>query len=53
MLDFAALDVALGLVFVFVVLSLVCSALVETLSSLFAWRAEYLGKACTPSSASG
>jgi hypothetical protein len=42
--DFAALDVALGLIFVFVVLSLVCSAIMETLSSVLAWRAAYLKK---------
>jgi hypothetical protein len=42
--DFAALDVALGLIFVFLVLSLVCSALMETLSSMLAWRAAYLKK---------
>jgi hypothetical protein len=42
--DFAALDVALGLIFVFLVLSLVCSALMETLSSILAWRAAYLKK---------
>jgi len=42
--DFAALDVALGLIFVFLVLSLVCSAIMETLSSMLAWRAVYLKK---------
>jgi hypothetical protein len=42
--DSAALDVALGLIFVYVVLSLVCSALVETISSVFAWRADFLKK---------
>lgn len=42
--DFAALDVVLGLVFVYVVLSLLCSAVVETLSSVFAWRADFLKK---------
>jgi hypothetical protein len=42
--DFAALDVALGLIFVFLVLSLVCSAIMETLSSVLAWRAAYLKK---------
>ncbi len=42
--DSAALDVALGLIFVYVVLSLVASALVETISSVFAWRADFLKK---------
>ncbi len=42
--DSAALDVALGLIFVYVVLSLVCSAIVETISSVFAWRADFLKK---------
>lgn len=42
--DFAALDVALGLIFVFLVLSLVCSAIMETLSSVLAWRASFLKK---------
>ena len=42
MLDFAALDVALGLIFVYLVLSLVCSALNETISSIFSWRAAFL-----------
>ena len=42
MLDFAALDVALGLIFVYPVLALVCSALNETISSVFSWRASYL-----------
>jgi hypothetical protein len=42
LLDFAALDVAIGLIFVFIVLSLVCSALNETLSSIFSWRAKFL-----------
>jgi hypothetical protein len=42
MLDFAALDVALGLIFVYAVLALVCSALNETISSIFSWRATYL-----------
>ena len=42
MLDFAALDVALGLIFVYLVLALVCSALNETISSVFSWRATYL-----------
>ncbi len=42
MLDSAVLDVAFGLVFVFVILSLACSALNETISSIFNWRAEFL-----------
>jgi len=42
MLDSAVLDVAFGLVFVFVILSLACSALNETISSLFNWRAKFL-----------
>jgi hypothetical protein len=40
--DFAALDVALGLIFVYLVLALVCSAVTETLSSMMAWRADTL-----------
>jgi hypothetical protein len=42
MFDFAALDVAIGLIFLYLVLSLVCSALNETISSLFSWRAKFL-----------
>ena len=42
MFDFAALDVALGLIFVYLVLALVCSALNESLSSVFSWRAHFL-----------
>ena len=42
MFDFAALDVAIGLIFVYLVLSLVCSALNETISSVFSWRAKFL-----------
>jgi len=42
MFDFAALDVALGLIFVYLVLALVCSALNETISSVFSWRASFL-----------
>jgi hypothetical protein len=41
-LDFAALDVALGLIFVYLVLALVCSALNETISSVFSWRSHFL-----------
>jgi hypothetical protein len=40
--DFAALDVALGLIFVYLLLALVCSAVTETLSSMMAWRADTL-----------
>ncbi len=42
MFDSAVLDVAFGLVFVFVLLSFACSALNETISSIFNWRAEFL-----------
>ena len=42
MLDAPAFDVALGLVFVYLVLSFVCTALNETVASLFAWRADTL-----------
>jgi hypothetical protein len=42
MLDFAALDVALGLIFVYLVLALVCSALNETIASALSWRAKFL-----------
>jgi hypothetical protein len=42
MFDFAALDVAIGLIFVYLVLSLVCTALNETISSVFSWRAKFL-----------
>lgn len=42
MFDFAALDVAIGLIFVYLVLSLICSALNETISSVFSWRAKFL-----------
>ncbi|HEX2045087.1 MAG TPA: hypothetical protein VHF23_05620 [Gaiellaceae bacterium] len=42
MFDFAALDVAIGLIFVYLVLSLACSALNETISSVFSWRAKFL-----------
>lgn len=44
MLDHPIVDVALGLVFVYLVLSLVCTAANETLSSVFAWRADFLKK---------
>ena len=42
MFDSAVLDVAFGLVFVFVILSFACSALNETISSIFNWRAAFL-----------
>jgi hypothetical protein len=42
MFDLAALDVALGLIFVYLVLSLVCTAVNETASSVLAWRADTL-----------
>ena len=42
MFDFAALDVALALIFVYLVLALVCSALNETISGVFSWRASFL-----------
>jgi hypothetical protein len=40
--DFAALEVALGLIFVYLVLALVCTAVNETVSSVLAWRADTL-----------
>jgi hypothetical protein len=42
LLDFAALDVALGLIFVYLVLALVCSALNEAVASALGWRAKFL-----------
>jgi hypothetical protein len=41
-LDSTAFDVALGLIFVYLVLSLVCTAVNETAASIFAWRADTL-----------
>jgi hypothetical protein len=41
-LDSTAFEVALGLIFVYLVLSLVCTAVNETVASLFAWRADTL-----------
>lgn len=38
----AAIDVVFGLIFVYLVLSLIASALGETLSSILAWRADVL-----------
>jgi hypothetical protein len=40
--DFAAVDVVLGLIFLYLVLALICSALNETVSALLAWRAKML-----------
>ncbi len=45
MLNFAALDVALGLIFVYLVLALVCSALNETIASILSWRRSSCAKA--------
>jgi hypothetical protein len=42
LLDFAAVQVALGLVFVYLVLALVCSALNEAISTAWRWRARFL-----------
>jgi hypothetical protein len=42
MTDFPALDVAIGLIFLFVVLALVCSTLNETISTAIGLRARYL-----------
>jgi hypothetical protein len=42
MFSFAALEVALGLIFVYLLLSLACTALNETVSSLLSWRAKFL-----------
>lgn len=42
MFDFAAIQVALGLIFVYLVLALVCSALNEAISSARSWRAHFL-----------
>jgi hypothetical protein len=39
-----ALDVVFGLIFIYLALSLICSALNETLASISAWRAEFLRK---------
>jgi hypothetical protein len=38
----AALDVVFGLIFLYLVLSLICSALNETIASVLAWRADLL-----------
>jgi hypothetical protein len=43
--SFPALDVAIGLAFLYFVLALVCSALNETVAGVFKWRAQELEKA--------
>jgi hypothetical protein len=45
MSNFPALDVALGLAFLYFVLALVCSTLNETVAGVFKWRAQELEKA--------
>ncbi len=42
MFDFAALDVAIGLIFLFFILSLICSAINEFVASMLRWRAAFL-----------
>ena len=42
MLDLAALDVAIGVVFLFFILSLICSSINEFVAYLFGWRAQTL-----------
>jgi hypothetical protein len=42
MFSFATLEVAFGLVFLYLILSLVSSAVNETISSVFSWRAKFL-----------
>ena len=42
--DHPAIEVVLGLIFVYLVLSLLCTAINETISSMFAWRADFLKK---------
>lgn len=44
MLDFSALDVAVGLFFLWFVLSLICSALNEIVASALKWRSQMLGE---------
>src|SRR3954447_23555457 len=39
---FPALDVLIGMLFVYVLFSLICSAINEAIASLFAWRAKNL-----------
>src|SRR5438132_817626 len=45
MTNFPALDVAIGLAFLYFVLALVCSTLNETVAGAFKWRAQELEKA--------
>jgi hypothetical protein len=45
MTNFPALDVVIGLAFLYFVLALVCSALNETVAGAFKWRAQELEKA--------
>ena len=42
MFDFPALDVAIGLIFLYTVLALVCTTINETISTAFGMRARYL-----------
>lgn len=42
MFDFAALDVAIGLFFLYFILSLICSAINEFIASMLRWRAAFL-----------
>lgn len=42
MFDSAVLEVASGLIFVFLIFSMACTALNETIASLFSWRAKFL-----------
>ena len=42
MLNFPALDVAIGLIFVFFILALVCSGINEAIASAARWRAQDL-----------
>ena len=42
MLNFPALDVAIGLIFVFFILSVVCSGINEAIASAARWRAQDL-----------
>jgi hypothetical protein len=44
-LDLAALDVVIGLVFVYFILSLICSAVNEAIASGLGWRGKMLGRA--------
>ncbi|HEV8098209.1 MAG TPA: hypothetical protein VGP56_03615, partial [Gaiellaceae bacterium] len=42
MLNYPAVDVAIGLVFVFFILAVVCSGINEGISSSLRWRAQFL-----------